>query len=233
MVANPEGIDPQDHLPAFKALSQNSREYQGHGWGCAWLNMDSTGPDSTWSMYHNINPVWQDPQEFPRTTLFLAHARSAFRDEGIVVENNMPFSDGKYVFLFNGELQGVRIKAEGRIGAEKIFNTIKKFDQGSAFEATERGVMVINKRSRYVRAMNFFLATAEEVQVCSQFSEDPDYFQLRETSYNGTRIICSQPYSWAYSRAYSQTCLEDNPFADANWHTIENNSVHKIVLTES
>ena len=44
-----------------------------------------------------------------------------FRNEGIAVENNMPFLSGRHGFVFNGELRGVRIAATGRIGAEKLF----------------------------------------------------------------------------------------------------------------
>ena len=193
LVRDPGGIDPNPHLDAFRQLSRDSREFQGHGWGCAWLEADGS-----FAMHHRIDPVWQDPTRFPRTSLFLAHARSAFRDEGIVVENNMPFGDGDNVFLFNGELQGVRIRAEGRIGAEKIFNTVKRFyrdeHRGDYRQAVERGVRVINHKTRYVRAMNFFLANARTVQVCSQFSEDPDYFQMRFGRDGDTLAICSQSY---------------------------------------
>ncbi len=57
---------------------------------------------------------------FPTTKRLIVHARSAFQDKDIVVENNMPFYDDKYIFIFNGELNGVKIKSDGRIGAEKI-----------------------------------------------------------------------------------------------------------------
>ncbi len=208
LVENPSGIDPLSHLDAFKNISRNSKEFQGHGWGCAWLD-----EKRQWQLHHNIQPVWEDPLIFPRTTLFLAHARSAFRDEGIVVENNMPFSDGENVFLFNGELRGVKIKAEGRIGAEKIFNTIKRLDHGDLAQATKRGVMVINKRTRYVRAMNFFLANNKAVQVCSQFDEDQDYFQMCTTQIGNTRIICSQTYG-----------------DDDAWEAIDNKHVYTLNL---
>ena len=46
--------------------------------------------------------------------------------KGIKIENNMPFTGGNYVYVFNGELRGVRIKEKGRIGAEKIFNYINR-----------------------------------------------------------------------------------------------------------
>lgn len=203
------GVEPGPHLDAFRALSKNSPEYQGHGWGCAWLN-----PDRSWSLHHSIQPVWEDTRSFPETTLFLAHARSAFRDEGITVRNNMPFCDGSRVFLFNGELRGVRIKAEGRIGAEKIFNTLRKFNPDDISEAVRRGVEVINKRTRYVRAMNFFLADSGTVRIYSQFSENPDYFQLRGTTCDDVRVVCSQTYDSGGS----------------HWHRIPNNHFYTIDL---
>jgi glutamine amidotransferase len=190
LLYDPEGVEPGAHLPEFRALSRDSGEYQGHGWGCAWL--DEGG---RWCLYHNIRPVWEDKSPvFPRTTLFIAHARSAFHDEGIVIENNMPFSDGDNVFAFNGELRGVRIRENGRIGAEKVFNYIKRFDKGDLGEAVRRGVDVIQKRTRYVRAMNFFLANRRRVFIVSLFSEDPEYFQLRETTMGSTKVVCSEPY---------------------------------------
>lgn len=209
LIQGSAGVVPNCHLEAFRTLSKNSTEYQGHGWGCAWLN-----EDRSWSLHHSIKPVWEDNISFPRTTLFLVHARSAFRNQGITIGNNMPFYDGRQVFLFNGELQGVRIKAEGRIGAEKIFNTIKKFDSGDTFEATRRGVMVINRRTRYVRALNFFLADSREVQIYSQFGEDPDYFQLRRMEWNGVRVVCSQTYD----------------FGDNDWRRIQNDHLYTMNL---
>jgi len=190
LLYHPEGVDPALHLDHFRKLSRDSPEYQGHGWGCAWL--DDTG---RWMLYHAIRPVWEDTTPvFPRTCLFIAHARSAFRDEGIAVENNMPFSDGGRVFAFNGELRGVRIKEAGRIGAEKVFNYIKRFDRGDMRGAVERGVNIIGKRSRYIRAMNFFLADPENVYIHCLFNEDPGYFQLRQTTMNGIRVCCSDTY---------------------------------------
>jgi glutamine amidotransferase len=209
LVSDQNGINPASHLDAFKEISRSSKEFQGHGWGCAWLDCSSQ-----WQLHHNILPVWEDQNSFPDTTLFLAHARSAFRDEGIVVENNMPFTDGTNIFLFNGELQGVKIRVDGRIGAEKIFNTIRRFDKGDLVEATRRAVGVINKRTRYIRAMNFFLASRDQILVYSQFGESPEYFQINSLRAGDTRIICSQPYS----------------FSDHPWEKIENKQLETIEL---
>ena len=204
MVRAARAFDTRPHLEALAEIARASKEYQGHGWGFAWL------AEGKWRMYHNIAPIWDDPRDVcPATTALVAHARSAFRDEGIVVENNMPFGDGHTVFAFNGELRGVRIKAEGRIGAEKIYNTIKRFDKGDLLEALGRGTQVINKRTRYVRAMNIVMASPGQGLVSSHFGEDPNYFALRRKTEDGLQIVCSEPY----------------PGTDG-WETVENGAVY-------
>jgi len=190
-------------LKQFAHISKNSKEYQGHGWGCAYL--DESG---NWKMYRNIKPVWEDDfSPFGETTLLVAHARSAFEDKDIVVENNMPFFDGRTVYIFNGELRGVKVRAEGRIGAEKIFNYIRRFDKGNTLNALEKATAIIKKRTRYIRGMNIIMVNAEGIFVSSFFSEDEDYFNMH---YREDRelIICSAPY----------------PSKD-NWQKIANDSV--------
>lgn len=180
----------EEHLAAFTRVARDSREYQGHGWGCAWLD------GGRWRLYHNIAPIWEDGWRPPgRTTLLLAHARSAFRDEGIRVENNMPFQDGERVFVFNGELHGVRIRERGRIGAEKVFNFVRRFDRGDFRLALERGLAAIERRTRRLRAVNLIVAdTSRRVHLATTFREDPDYFQMHSAERYGTRVICSDPY---------------------------------------
>lgn len=179
----------RDHLEVFAKIARTSQEYQGHGWGCAWLL------EGAWNIYHDIRPIWEDDLgNFGETTLFLAHARSAFRDEGICLTNNMPFYDGEYVFIFNGELQGVRIREEGRIGAEKVFNYIKRFSKGDMLEAINRGIGIIEKRTRYVRAMNFIMASVDAIYLATLFSENPDYFQMHRRVGGSCEILCSSSY---------------------------------------
>lgn len=189
MVCGEAPFDARPHIAALAHIAEHSREYQGHGWGYAWLD------EGQWRMHHDIRPIWEDPREdLPHTRLLIVHARSAFRDEGIVVENNMPFGDERLAFAFNGELRGVRIKAEGRIGAEKIFNYIKRFDKGDPAEALAKGTEIINKRTRYVRAMNIVMASTTAAMVSSHFGEDPEYFQLQRKQQAGLDIVCSEPY---------------------------------------
>lgn len=178
-----------DYLQKFAGISKNSKEFQGHGWGCAYLQ------SGVWNYYKNVNPIWDDDlSRFGSSTRLVVHARSAFKDEGIVVDNNMPFYDDNYIFIFNGELRGVKIKEEGRIGAEKIFNYIKRFDKGSVKDALQKGTEIISKKSAYVRAMNIIMTDSEAAYVYSQFSEDAEYFTLHKKNQEDLTMICSDPF---------------------------------------
>jgi len=220
----------EEQLKPFAELSQNSREFQGHGWGCSWLpitgdslnsitehsNQTSNASfDGKWHHYRNINPIWEtDLSGFPETTLLLVHARSAFRDEGIAIENNMPFSDGDSVFIFNGELRGVKIKSEGRIGAEKIYNYIHRMDKGDKQAALAKSVSIIDKRTSYIRAMNILFSDGESSVVSSTYNENPDYFQMHRSLKNGMTCVCSKPFP-----------------DETDWQLIDNNTTEVIPCT--
>lgn len=182
-------FDIEDHLKKFAEVAKNSKEFQGHGWGCSFILEDE------WVHYKNIKPVWEDDlTRFGKSTRLIAHARSAFKDKDIVVENNMPFYNEEFVFIFNGELRGVKIKEDGRIGAEKIFNFIMRFYHGDMEEALAKAVEQIKLRTSYVRAMNIIIADQDYVFVSSNHSEDPDYFTMHMKMTEESMIICSQPY---------------------------------------
>ncbi len=194
-------IEP--HLRKFADIARNSKEYQGHGWGCAYLD-EAAG----WKFYKNIDPVWEDDfSRFGKTSLLVTHARSAFEDRDIVIENNMPFFDGRTVFIFNGELRGVKIREKGRIGAEKIFNYIRRFDKGDTRTALIKAVDIIKKRTRTIRGMNIIMVNDKGIFVSSHFTEDEAYFTM---SYREGHelIICSAPYP-----------------DEKNWQPIANDSV--------
>lgn len=177
------------HLRAFAQIAKNSKEDQGHGWGLA------KRQGNQWFHYKNIQPLWEDDIEhFGQTTELLVHVRSAFQNEGITVENNMPFYDERFVFIFNGELRGVKIKEEGRIGAEKIFNFLKRFAQENFLEALHRGVPILQKRVRYVRALNLIVSDGDSLALASFYNEEPDYFGMWYKSQNGQIFLCSEPY---------------------------------------
>lgn len=203
----PKPVQVTQHLEAFATICKDSSEYQGHGWGCAWLD------DNQWRFHHSITPIWQDALDgFNDTSLFLAHARSAFRDEGIRVENNMPFTNGNRVFIFNGELSGVRIRESGRIGAEKIFNYSNRFSHLGTLPGLQKTVEVIEKRTRYIRAMNLIIATPQQSLLSTQYNENQGYFQMHRASTDRFKIVCSEPYH----------------LPDAKWQTIENRTVTEL-----
>jgi glutamine amidotransferase len=202
-VRSKTAFDITPHLEKFAHIARNSKEYQGHGWGCAYRN-DAGG----WEIYKNINPVWEDDlSRFGATTLLVAHARSAFEDRDIAIENNMPFSDGRSVYIFNGELRGVRIREVGRIGAEKIFNYIRRFDKGDTRQALEKATGIIKKRTRYIRGMNIIMVHDGGIFVSSFFNEDEEYFTMWYKE-GDELIICSQAYP-----------------SESNWRKIANDSV--------
>lgn len=197
-----------EHLKEFAIISKNCKEYQGHGWGCAYLTND------TWKVYKNIIPIWEDNfEQFGKTTLLIAHARSAFRNEGIQIENNMPFQKYDKIFIFNGELHGVRIKEQGRIGAEKIFNFILRFQKGNLIEAFKKALDIIEKKSNYVKAMNIIMSDKKKIYLSSIFNEDADYFTMHRKYLSNRLIICSEPFP-----------------NEQGWEKIDNNTVKEFQI---
>lgn len=174
-------------LDAFAAMARESSEWQGDGWGCAWR------AGGRWRVYHGACPVWDDDRSgFGFADVFLVHARSAFRDEGTVLAHNMPFLHNNSIFIFNGELRGVRLAAPGRIGAEKLFHVIEA-GTGTAGERIARGLRLVRSRARHIRALNFALFAEDAVHVHAEFAGEAEYFTLWQ-SRRGHRIrVCSMP----------------------------------------
>jgi predicted glutamine amidotransferase len=198
MVKNNNEFSVVDHLEIFAGICKKSREYQGHGWGMVYLKGGKK------EIYRTVTPIWEDDlTRFGETSFMMVHARSAFRDKGIDVENNMPFIDQDFAFVFNGELRGVKIKVDGRIGAEKIFNVIRRFNasnqkkadiKDSMLAALERAVSFIGKRTTHIRAMNMIITDMNKVYLCSLFNSEPEYFSMYKKQQKGGLIICSAPY---------------------------------------
>ncbi len=188
-VRSPTEIDSNSHLTKFARIAQISPEDQSHGWGCAWMQFEH------WNFYHTLKPIWEDAYDHvPNTNILLAHARSAYRNEGIEIANNMPFTDGSKIFIFNGELQGVRVREKGRTGAEKVFNFVKRYDDGNFLSAMRTGVEILKNKSKYVRAMNFIVAEPNRAWLSTEFNENAEYFQMYEKHMGEIHIISSAPY---------------------------------------
>lgn len=201
------------YLERFSAVCENSREYQGHGWGMAYLSGEERRE------YKSLTPIWEDRLEgFGSTRFLMAHARSAFQDKDIAIQNNMPFIDDPYVFIFNGELRGVKIKTPGRIGAEKLFNVLLRFNKGDITEAARRTVSFIQKRTSHIRAMNFMVTDMNKTVISSLSNGEPDYFTMYRRKINNGNIgnngyiICSAPFP-------------NETEGNEAWEPIQNNSI--------
>jgi len=176
-------------LKPLAQISSASCEFQGDGWGCAWTS------GGEWRIYRSIRPIWDDNlEQFGSARLLLAHARSAFRNEPPDVNHNMPFLAGADAFIFNGELRGVSLQAEGRIGAEKLLNFLRRFRGGDRRECLLRALASVKRKSRYIRAMNFVLADANALYIHALFGENPAYFTLHKKLAGTQFIVCSEPF---------------------------------------
>jgi glutamine amidotransferase len=126
------------------------------------------------------------------------HARSAFRDEGIAVENNMPFYRGERVFVFNGELQGVRLRVPGRIGAEKVFHLIQERDEGDLDAAVASADRLLIAKSERVRALNLALTDGRDIYASCRYDESPEYFTLHYRE-GDIAAVCSAPLDASFA----------------------------------
>ena len=198
-------LDPAPFLRAFARRCRASKEFQGDGWGVAWWD------EGRWRSKRVVTPIWDEASFiYPSARLFLIHARSAFRNEGVVVENNMPFVDGPLAFAFNGELRGVRLQAPGDTGAWRLFHLFRRFVEaadGDGEAALRRLDEVVTSRTEYVRALNVVTSDGDRVWVNTRFSEDPDYFTLWHALYaraaGDVEMVASEPLAVAASSSMS------------------------------
>ncbi len=203
LIKSKNSFDIKNQLKKFSRVAHSSPEYQGNGWGCAYISGDS------WKLYKDLIPIWEDDLgQFGHTTLLIAHARSAGDDEPIAIECNMPYNHNNFMYVFNGFLKGVRLPADGVIGSEKVFNYILRFHNSDLFEAFSRGLEIIRKRSEYIKALNIVMTDKEQVCVCSIYSENKDYYTLFSKTSNDTLMICSAPFP-----------------GENDWAAIKNNTV--------
>ncbi len=187
MMRGQQSFEVAPVLESFRKICHDSREYQGHGWGATWRSGGS------WARYRSLSPIWEDDAALATDVDFLVvHARSAFRDEGIAIENNMPFYRGERVFVFNGELQGVRLRVPGRIGAEKVFHLIQERDEGDLDAALASADRLLVSKSERVRAMNIALTEGEQIYASCRYDESPDYFTLHYRE-GDLAAVCSEP----------------------------------------
>jgi hypothetical protein len=182
-------VETDAWIRAFALRCRDSREYQGHGWGVAWW----TG--TQWHAHRSLTPIWDDAFAPPRSAAVLVHARSAFRNEGIELANNMPFVEGDVAFAFNGELRGVRLSAPGATGAARLLHLLMRFRHvagGDALAGLERLDEVVTRRSEHVRALNTVVADGPRLAIGTRFDDaETEYFTLHAASVGAGRAVGS------------------------------------------
>ncbi len=172
----------------FADICRHSPQYQGHGWGACWWE------GNRWREHHSLTPIWDEREmNLPATGRLLIHARSAFEDRDIVLENNMPFLDEKVGFAFNGELHGVRLRMAGRTGARRILNLIQSLGPAASLETSTRARSILVKRTRLILGMNWIVAGLKGAVISSHFGEREDYYTMHMLRAATETVICSAP----------------------------------------
>src|SRR3989338_688548 len=101
LVKSKKPINPQRLLKSFALMAKKSKAYdgdwQGDGWGIAWM------VNKKWNIIKSLYPIWKDEHkffDFPSTTIFAVHARSAsFPQHKNNLEYNQHFINDSTVFV--------------------------------------------------------------------------------------------------------------------------------------
>lgn len=173
-------------------------DWQGDGWGIAYKILDTRYKIQKWRVYKSLKPIWENEDafgKFPKTDLFLVHARSAsFEKDRGVIEFNQPYIYKNYAFVFNGLLRGVKLpmKVSGRIGAEKIWSLLRRYLRLGGGKALEATCELIIKNTKEVAALNIGLCDGQDFFTYSRFASHPQYYQLWRSKSPDLEIIASE-----------------------------------------
>jgi predicted glutamine amidotransferase len=200
-------------LMEFAQMCKKSKapdgDWQGDGFGITWLNYNNS-----WETIKSTLPIWEKPEiinEVPNTNIVLVHARSAtFKNQLNVGDTsfNQPFSDDKYAYIFNGHLEGVKLKfpVRGKTGAEKLWNLLNiklTYTQPiiALNELLQERVLDTNK----IYAMNIGLSDKKNIYALCKYLPNeiiPDYHKLHYYSNDKIKLIVSEPIGgFNYSKA--------------------------------
>jgi predicted glutamine amidotransferase len=193
MVKGEENFSIEEFLFSFSQKCKENKEWQGDGWGICWLNSKNE-----WECFKSLSPIWEDKRkfkEFPKSKIFIIHARSStFEKDKGNLNFNQPFVDGEITFVFNGEISGVRgIEVEGEIGAQKIFNLIKRFlSKMEIKEAIRKTQILIEKNSREIKALNIGICDKRNFFVLCRYSRQKDYYEIKYFKNSKNSLVCSE-----------------------------------------
>jgi predicted glutamine amidotransferase len=196
IVSSEKEIDPQPFAEGFADVCQKSiapnGDKQEDGWGVSWIE------NHKWKTIHSLSPIWEDRDIFlhiARTTKLVIHARSAtFPKEKGILSYNQPYAIGKYCFVFNGALFGVRLgkPVSGEIGSQKIWSLLQdELASYSLPDSINRVKDFLEKNSKEIIALNMGIVTKESVSVLCKYSKETEYYTLHYHK-SDFQIICSE-----------------------------------------
>lgn len=226
LVNKKQKFNPEEILNSFADMCEASRtpmegDRQGDGWGVSWL--DDNGD---WQLFRSIKPIWEDRDKFltiPESTLFMSHARSkSYSHNELNIEHNQPYLDGDLSYVFNGEMSGVMLKAEGEIGAQKIFNLLKKYSENNGYEAGLKKTRdQLNIGTKKLFGSNIILSDKQKAYIlCNHWGETPDYHTIRYIQDDNNLIVCSE-------------ILDLPNYSVDNWLVVNNKTViNKSLVTK-
>ncbi|MEI6222007.1 MAG: class II glutamine amidotransferase [bacterium] len=183
------------NLAAFAETSRTSPRWQGDGWGIVFKNADGE-----WQSYKSLESIWNEQTVFsalPATRFALSHVRGAFGVNTKKLENTHPFQSGKWWFAFNGNIQGMKMRVPGSIGAKKIFNLVlNELEISKPEDALCNVADEIARNSRYIVGLNCILTDGEKTYVYCRWGEreDEDYYAIRYYKSGDLTIVCSREY---------------------------------------
>ena|SRR3990167_1821403 len=187
-------------LNDFADKCRTSNEWQGDGWGISWKV-----EDRGWRIEKSLRPIWEDVDKFdkiPKSKFFVVHARSAsFPKHNGFLDYNQPYLDKDLIFVFNGELYGVSVRAPGNIGAQKIFWLLNK-DRNQRKTVVEslknvRDLLISNSKS--MLGMNMGLFHEDAILASCYYQKNAQYYTLHFMTSDSLSMISSEKignFSW-------------------------------------
>lgn len=190
-------IDPRPILEKFSVMAEKSKafdgDWQGDGWGFSWQDKKNK-----LQLYRSLRPIWKDQSifdSFPKTKLFIIHARSAtFPHHRGSIEFNQPYLNDSSAFVFNGYLKGVSLSIPGKIGAEKIWFLLQKtLKEKKPVEALEKAKNILKKNAKKIQALNIGYSDGRKIYALSYYTKHPEYYRLRYLNNHDLSLIVSEP----------------------------------------
>lgn len=204
LVRSKNKIEPTKLLKEFAFMCSKSRtsdgDWHGDGWGFAWRK------EGKWELRKSLLPIWEEKDifsKFPKTNLFVVHARSAgFPQHRGDIDFNQPFIEDSLCFVFNGMIRGINlpIPLDGKIGAQKVFSllqkTLMKDKTKNALRVVDR---LILERAKKIEGMNIGLVQDDKFYILCEYEDNKEYFGLYYYKSGEITLVCSKPigsYRW-------------------------------------